>query len=306
MRRLAVTFALALVIVAALPSLPANGAREPRCFGAASRDHVKPCHNRRLARMVRPTPAQALTRPNAPCVIPRRQYPLVCEFGAAENVARRRIALIGDSHATHWRAALGPVARKRKWAGFSITRAGCALSASRPKLRDGLTGECLRWRTAVYGWLNAHPGVDTLFVSQHRARVKGGFDAEVAGYLSAWAAVPATIKKIVVIRDTPRRPKVIRGCVLDAMERRVDAGRVCAMRRGAVLGPDPAAEAARRAASRRVRLVDMTRYFCDSSRCWPVVGGALVHKDSTHITATYGATMAPMLGARLSAIGLRR
>ncbi|MDQ3739493.1 MAG: acyltransferase, partial [Actinomycetota bacterium] len=81
---------------------------------------------------------------------------------------------------------------------------------------------------------------------------------------------------------------------------------VCAMRRAAVLRPDPAAEAARRARSRRIRLVDMTRYFCDASRCFPVVGGVLVHKDSTHITATYGATMAPMLGARLSAIGLRR
>ncbi|MDQ5807310.1 MAG: acyltransferase, partial [Actinomycetota bacterium] len=79
---------------------------------------------------------------------------------------------------------------------------------------------------------------------------------------------------------------------------------VCAMARGAVLRPDPAAAAARRFGSKRVRLVDMTRYFCDARVCFPVVGGALVHKDAGHMTAAYGATLAPMLGDRLRAIGL--
>ncbi|HEX8207162.1 MAG TPA: hypothetical protein VF587_13960, partial [Solirubrobacteraceae bacterium] len=68
--------------------------------------------------------------------------------------------------------------------------------------------------------------------------------------------------------------------------------------------PDPAADAARRAGG-RVGLVDMTRYFCDARRCFPVVGGVLTHKDTGHMTATFGETLAPYLGARLSALGLR-
>ena len=56
---------------------------------------------------------------------------------------------------------------------------------------------------------------------------------------------------------------------------------------------------------RRVLLVDMTRYFCDARRCFPVVGGVLTHKDVGHMTAAFGATLAPYLGARLSALGLR-
>jgi hypothetical protein len=284
---------------------PAWGAAEnPRCFGAASRDHVRPCHNPRLDRMVTPSPAEALRRPNAPCAIPRLRYPMVCEFGAPENVARRRIALIGDSHAVHWRAALGPVARTRGWAGFSLSRNGCPLSTAPPILKGGLTGECVRWRAAVHGWLLEHPGVDTVFVSQHRVRVRGGYRNEVAGYRAAWAALPASVKRVVVIRDTPIRPPGVRRCVVAARSRRAPAGRVCAVPRRRALRPDPAADAARHFGG-RVRLVDMTHYFCDARRCFPVVGGVLTHKDTGHITATFGATLAPYLGARLSALGVR-
>jgi SGNH domain (fused to AT3 domains) len=279
-------------------------AAKPRCFGAASRDHVRPCRNPRLDRMVVPTPAQAKRRPNAPCAIPRLQYPMVCEFGAPEEGASRRIALIGDSHAVHWRAALAPVARARGWAGYSLSRNGCPLSTVTPILDRGLAGQCVRWRGAIHRWLLEHPGVDTVFVSQHRVRVRGSYATEVAGYLAAWRALPPSVTRVVVIRDTPARPPGVRRCVVAAIRRRAPAGRACAVARRRALRPDPAADAARRAGG-RVRLVDMTRYFCDARRCYPVVGGVLTHKDSGHITAMFGETLAPYLGARLSAIGLR-
>ncbi|HEX8122337.1 MAG TPA: SGNH hydrolase domain-containing protein [Solirubrobacteraceae bacterium] len=301
MRRLVLASLLAL---AALPALPAT-ADTPRCWGAASRDHVRPCHNKRLDRVVKPTPAQALRRPNAPCRFPRREYPLVCEFGVPENVARRRVALVGDSHAVHWRAALSPIATVRKWAGFSLSRNGCPLSMRTPVLRGALTEQCLAWRAAVHEWLLTHPGVDTLFVSQHRARVKASYRAEMAGYLAAWRDVPQTIERIIVIRDTPIRPPAARACVVAAVARRLAAGRVCAIPRRVALRPDPAADAARRAGG-RVHLVDMTDYFCDARRCFPVVGGVLTHKDQGHITAAFGRSLAPFLAARLSALGLRR
>jgi hypothetical protein len=126
----------------------------------------------------------------------------------------------------------------------------------------------------------------------------------VAGYRAAWAALPASVKRVVVIRDTPVRPPRVRRCVVAARSRRAPAGRVCAVPRRRVLRPDPAADAARHAGG-RVRLVDMTRYFCDARRCFPVVGGVLTHKDTGHMTAAFGATLAPYLGARLSALGLR-
>ena len=62
------------------------------------------------------------------------------------------------------------------------------------------------------------------------------------------------------------------------------------MPRSRALVRDAAFDAAKRRPP-RVRAVDLTRYFCDRRRCFPVIGGALVYKDSTHITATFGVTL---------------
>jgi hypothetical protein len=63
------------------------------------------------------------------------------------------------------------------------------------------------------------------------------------------------------------------------------------------LPADPAVEAARR--SPRAHVVDLTRFFCDERSCPPVIGGALVYKDTNHLTSVYAATLAPYLGRAL-------
>jgi hypothetical protein len=66
---------------------------------------------------------------------------------------------------------------------------------------------------------------------------------------------------------------------------------LCARRRSKALHPDPAVVAAHRTKSERVHVLDMTRFFCDAAHCYPVVGGALVHKDTNHITAIFAKTL---------------
>src|SRR3954451_11814846 len=84
-----------------------------RCVGAAARDPRLPCHEAALAKVVIPTPRRALALPNARCGFLRASIPFVCRFGAPADRATRTIALLGDSHATHWRSALGPVAEAK-------------------------------------------------------------------------------------------------------------------------------------------------------------------------------------------------
>ena len=61
---------------------------------------------------------------------------------------------------------------------------------------------------------------------------------------------------------------------------------------------DSSAQAAARAGG-RVRLIDLTRHFCSTSRCFPVVGGAYVYKDANHMNATFATTLGPFLLRRL-------
>src|SRR4051812_16101266 len=85
----------------------------PRCYGAASRDRLRPCENPALRLRVIPSPTQALLVPNAPCwLLPADDVLRPCWFGAARPQAQAEVALLGDSHAMAWRAALAAVARR--------------------------------------------------------------------------------------------------------------------------------------------------------------------------------------------------
>ena len=65
--------------------------------------------------------------------------------------------------------------------------------------------------------------------------------------------------------------------------------------RAAALPRDSAVSAARALRSRRYGVIDMTAFFCGSRRCYPVIGGVLVHRDTDHIGVVYSKTLGPYL-----------
>ena len=291
-------------------SATAAASKPPRCFGAASRDVVKPCRNAALKYKVIPTPDDALISPNAPCDPIYDSVPYQCTFGLAEEDAKGTIALLGDSHATHWRGALIAVAEAYQWHGVSMTRSGCPFSTAEPVLPGKLKRECVEWRQQIYQWFTDHPEVRTVFISQHPGKVvvpPGRTERGVKekGFRDAWEGLPDTVKHILIIRDTPYEHTSTHDCVDEAIRHREDAGVTCALPRSEALKPDPAADAAVRFDIPGLRLVDMTNYLCDSASCFPVVGGALTHKDLGHITAVFSETMGPFLLRKVRAFGVK-
>ena len=286
-------------------------ARPPSCFGAAARDPQRRCDNNRLQLQVVPAPIEARDMPNAPCTRVERSGLLnVCAFGARQAQSVTSIALIGDSHASHWRAAVDVAAEAKRWRGLSIARSGCPLSAAVQDLPEPRSSECGHWKAQVLAWLHRHPEVTTIFVSQSvLSSVMTGddeeqFSTQVRGYRDAWKWVPRSVERIVVLRDTPRALPhgATLDCIQDAMRERRPAGPDCAIPRSTALLPDPAAAAAEQQSS-RVRTVDLSRFFCDARECFPVVGGALVHKDVSHITVPFATSLGPYLLRELSASG---
>ena len=275
------------------------------CFGAASRDPDRHrCRDPRLARLVVPAPREARRLPNAPCsVIERRGVLNVCGFGADPTAATATIALVGDSHASHWRAAMDVVAKTRDWRGISIAHTSCPLSkAVRHLVEPDRFRACIAWKHAVFAWFARHPEVHTVFV----AGLSGGlgvipprgqteFGASTRGYERAWRALPPTVQRIVVLRDTPKMLPETGACVQRALAHGRRPGPACARPRRLAMDRDPLVAAAARMPASRVRMIDMTRYFCGRSSCDPVVGGALVLRDQTHLTAVFSSTLGPFL-----------
>lgn len=320
-RRLAVlTLAVAPVaLVAAATSAQApaqtgaavDGAPRSDCFGAAARDPLAPCRDPKLRLTVFPRPDDAVIEPNARCTpVDQTAVLLPCAFGVPEEKARDVIALIGDSHAAHWRATVERVAQDRGWRGISITRSGCPFSKAVARLDPPELERCQRWNRHVLRWFEAHPEVHTVFVSEHRGGkvvIPPGASnqaAQIAGYLAVWDALPDTVTRVFVIRDTPRASGSTAECVDRAVRARTPPGSACALDRRAVLKPDPAAIAVRRRRPPRVKLIDMSGFICSSRKCLPVVGGALVHKDLDHLTQTFASTLGPLMSRKVASLGL--
>lgn len=273
-----------------------------RCFGAASRDPLRRCVNGKLRTAIVPAPEDAIFSQNSPCTPLSFEGLLApCEFGVVATSAKSAIALIGDSHASHWRAALEYVAQRKRWRGVSITRSGCPLMHATTKLEPAKATECLQWNQQVPKWFERHPAIHTAFVVSHRAGdvvvPKGSTEREtkIAGFQAAWRALPASIEHIVVIHDTPIVGYDANECVRKAKAKRRNAGSVCAVKRSEALREDPAVVAAHRLNSKRVKVIDMSRFLCSKSRCFPVIGGALVYKDDQHMTDVFATSLGPYL-----------
>jgi len=283
-------------------------ASHPRCFGAAARDPRTPCTNPRLRLTVVPTPLQARDRSNAPCTLDERRGLLyVCAFGARKAQATETIALVGDSHASHWRAAVDPLAERHGWRGLSITHSGCPFTLAVKALREPDRSECLDWNRQLLAWLRRHREVRTVFVSAISGSSwvtgrRSQWDTAVDGYLRAYRALPSSVRTVVVLRDTPKARLETAGCVQQAISARRRADAACALARTRAVVGDPAAAAARRFETDRVRLADLTPFMCDARRCYPVVGGALVYKDEHHMTTVFARSLWPYLARRVDRI----
>ena len=293
--------------VLAAAALSASDASAAACFGAAARDAARPCKN--ATRTISPTIANRDRPLESPCAYKIERGLRTCSFGAPARGARAQIALLGDSHAWHWRAALDVVARNRRWHAFSVTGPGCPFSDAVHSLPDGIRAPCEDWYRSAKAWFRFHPEVSTVFVSQLNTEavpliVPPGqtlFGLRVAGFAAAWSALPATVKHVVVIRDVPSPAADTLKCVSRVVAaRRQQAGPACAMARTTALTDDVGGGAVDALHARRYSYIDMSRYFCDAARCFPVVGGALVYRDVIgHLTVAFSRSLGPYLLRRV-------
>ncbi len=152
----------------------------------------------------------------------------------------------------------------------------------------------------MIAWLKRHPEIATIFVSAIAGGARDRSIDAVGGYLGAWNSLPATIKRIVVIRDTPKVRGGTDDCVERAMAAHQAAGHACKVPRREAVARDPEVTAAHRMNGRRMEIVDMTPFICDQRSCFPVVGGALVFKDQNHLTEVFARTLGPYLAREIT------
>lgn len=307
MRLPAVLVASTLALLATLAGAGTAVAATATCTGAAARDPHRPCTNPSRTVSPKKSDAVALAPTTTGCKLTRQQPSPVCTFGAPARRARATVALIGDSHALHWRAAVEIVAKSRRWRGYSITTAACPFSGAVAQLLPGFRELCVPWYERARRWFADHPEVSTAFVSQKTqpplSAVPGKTPAQVeaAGFRRAWSTLPRTVKRVIVLRDVPDPADDTFECVDQAVATGLPRlGRACPTPRSVALKADVAASTVRSLRARRYRVIDLSSLFCTPRNCYPVIGGMQVYADTLgHITAAYMRTVAPYLLRRL-------
>lgn len=281
-----------------------------KCMGAAAMDPAKPnCARFRFVRGVvwpkdldyaRGEMIYEMYIPGTVCqggdVNNSKRFPAVahCLLGAPARTASRRIALVGDSHSAHWRAAWDAVGKKHNWSISSIYESACDFT-----VLDRYWGEdpqgCRAYRQQVPKWLKAHPRIDTAVMSS--VAMQGAGELEAAE--RSWQTLPPTIKNIVSVRDNP--VMLNQGCVQEVVGRGGSPGEECAMDRSVVLPYDASYEAALEMSRNNGRPgrhyygVDLSYLACGPDKCYPVVGGLLVLASGAHQGPRWNLSLAPYL-----------
>lgn len=206
-----------------------------------------------------------------------------CAFGPAG--AETTFALVGDSHAGQLRTAFTVAADELGWRGYALTRSGCPYVRDGRPLPEPTFSECAEWKAQVPEWLAQHPEVTTVFVI---GLPRNAATQDPGNWAAAWERFPDTVDRLVVLRDTPELTEEALECAKTSTS--------CAVPRAQALAPDPAIAAAEQMGA---PTIDLTRFFCDATRCFPVIGGVLAYQDLTHVTPAFARTLGPFLAAEV-------
>ena len=228
-----------------------------------------------------------------------------CRYGPPDGAMS--VVLLGDSHAQQWLPALEALADERGWRLRAVTKAACPL-VDATVWNDPLKRayrECDAWRERALELVDEEQPALVLIASADMYEIvdAGGdrldageeeaWDAALTGYLARLAARAPTV---VVLADTPRvgylaadclaKGPVIEACDA-ARERMVDEG--YRTREAAAAG------------AAGVAIVSATDWLCTAEDCPLVRGTNLVFRDGHHLTATFAARLAGMLGEAIDA-----
>jgi peptidoglycan/LPS O-acetylase OafA/YrhL len=280
--------------------------RDP-CFGAASLSGDPSCAADVFASpgWVTPLPEDAPWFEDPACTFSDEPVHLArCRFG--DGPPARTVALVGDSHAEHWRGALHRIAEERNWELVEVLRGGCPATAATVATFRGDTppdvAECHHWGEQVDRFLAAE-SPDYVFTSAWAGAYTfegdepGTRGAAVQGFADTWTDWAATGAQVFVLRDVPTTGgRDMPECLATHPGAPLD----CARPRAEALGEDALAEAAVQVASDRIQLVDLTDRFCDDVTCYAAVGRSMVYYDRDHISGLYSWSLGPYLDERIS------
>jgi len=213
----------------------------------------------------------------------------VIECTAGDPSGDKAVMLIGGSHAAHWFPAIDALAKEHGWKIITALKDACRFTMVEDESAIG-GPSCHEWNESLLFRLRRTPPdliVTTSTVSD------GGGEFTPDGYVDQWKLLQGMGVDVVGIRDTPRWMSDPVDC-LWANPTSMDS---CAVpRHQSLAAVDPAR--VRPDIPSNVTLIDVNDSICDADSCPAVIGDTVVYWDLSHLSATFAAGLADVIGAR--------
>jgi len=298
------TTALAAVILAAAqPSLPLAPASEVE--GAQALKRSKAVQSKASA--LRPEAAKAFEDRTSlvddGCFVKLGAVEQgACAYGDPDS--ETTVVLFGDSHGEHYFPALEFLAKRNGWRLVALTKSFCSpaeVEQLRPGSDEPFT-ECRDWRertvrrildeerprlVVVGGSVSIDPVADGEPIEGEGAR-----RALVDGFEATLRRLRAGGTQVALLTDVPKSPIDVPECVAEHPQ---DLTRCTFPAPGGTSGIEEQAAAGVDGA----HVVDTRPGICAAHLCRGVIGDAIVYRDRGHLTATFAATLAPLIDAQL-------
>ncbi|MFS0886551.1 acyltransferase family protein [Aeromicrobium sp. 179-A 4D2 NHS] len=277
----------------------------PPCFGAASRNPDKECHNPELDGQLIPTP-EAVTEDYASgfpgCFAGVHDTELNdCTFGDLSDRSLPHVVLVGDSHARSFLPALARMADQKLITLSAQLKSSCAWTRDPIDHEDPLrVSSCQEWKKGLQDWLLEKAPTTDLILTTGYAKMLGGSESErVESMEAAWKPILREGVKVVAVRDNPRHPRTPQKCLSQLDEITPDA---CGISRKEGLGYFDAFAATGRQVD-GAQVLDLTDFYCDEDECPSIIGGVNVYRDNSHLSVTYVRTLTPFVYRQLVGMG---
>jgi len=223
-----------------------------------------------------------------------------CAYGDLSSPTT--VVLFGDSHAAQWLPAIQQLAADRHWKILPMTKANCPPIGQLTWLvafSRSFT-ECLDWQEAALSKIESiHPALLFVTFSREFSFVEDGnlvpatqdLSRLQSGMTAMLQRAKAAADRTIYIADTPRPVTNPVNCL-------ADKGLVedCALMTSDAINSGYAATEEAAAAASGVPIIRPADFLCATDICPLVFGNTLVYRDASHITATFSATLAPILG----------
>ena len=217
--------------------------------------------------------------------VPMSRHPSELCLQPVEAEPSRRVAVVGDSHAQQLIAALEPIAAREGWQLASMLYGACPFSTASEVDPDN--ADCVSWNDAAAAELVDLGATSVVTLASRDVRV-GLTEQTPPGFVDRWRQLDEHGISVLAVRDNPRFDFSMPDCAVQGDPAHCGAAR-------ADLYADAPPWTGIDDAPGNVTFLDIADAVCEPDFCPAAIGNVLVYIDDNHLSASYSASMAPLI-----------